>query len=69
VSNNKVTFLEVGLEDKEVIEGDSFSNFEQKPHSLSGNKFCYKEEIYEMPKLNRVSLRLNCEITLKLHLI
>jgi hypothetical protein len=31
VSNNKVTFVEVGLEDKEVIEGDSFSNFKQKP--------------------------------------
>jgi hypothetical protein len=30
VSNNKVTFVEVGLEDKEVIEGDS-SNFKQKP--------------------------------------
>jgi hypothetical protein len=31
VSNNKVTFVETGLEDKEVIGGDSFSNFEQKP--------------------------------------
>jgi hypothetical protein len=31
VSNNKVTFLEIRLEDKIVIEGDSFSNFEQKP--------------------------------------
>jgi hypothetical protein len=31
VSNNKVTFLEIGLKDKEVIKGDSLSNFEQKP--------------------------------------
>jgi hypothetical protein len=31
VSNNKVTFLAVGLEDKEVIERNRFSNFEQKP--------------------------------------
>jgi hypothetical protein len=31
VPNNKVTFLEVGLEDKEVIERNRFSNFEQKP--------------------------------------
>jgi hypothetical protein len=31
VSNTKVAFVEIGLEDKEVIEGDSFSNFEQKP--------------------------------------
>jgi hypothetical protein len=30
-SNNKVTFSEVGLEDKEVIERNTFSNFEQKP--------------------------------------
>jgi hypothetical protein len=31
VSNNKVAFVELGLEDKEVIERKSFSKFELKP--------------------------------------
>jgi hypothetical protein len=31
VSNNKVAFVEVGLEDKEVIERKGFSKFELKP--------------------------------------
>jgi hypothetical protein len=31
VSNSKVTFAEVGLEDKEIIERKGFSKFELKP--------------------------------------
>jgi hypothetical protein len=52
VSNNKVTFLKIGLEDKEVIDGDSFSNFEQKP--INRNVY-YVQFICQLHKVQKIN--------------